>query len=95
MSHSVRVDDASYRLLVERAGVEDRPIARVLRSAIENYGQVSVVVERAGATPKPPSPPGPTAAAMEAERQARCGHPRDRRRVLRWGTVCGQCGAKL
>jgi hypothetical protein len=87
-ARSVRIDDDSYRILVEVARAEDRPITWVLREVVAAFNPG--FLERAGASPKPPSaPPGPTAAAM----QAKCSHPGERLRVMKWGVVCERCGA--
>ena len=94
MSRSVRVDDDCYEALSRFAATEDRPISRVLRAAIAAY-QPGVLLERAGASPAPAPVPGVVAAARQAEREQACAHPRDARRQLTWGTVCGACGAKL
>jgi hypothetical protein len=90
-ARSVRVDDDSYRLLVQHSRAEDRPISRVLRAAVAAYQPTSVLDERAGATPRPLPPPGLTTVGMQAE----CPHPDETRRVLKWGTVCGRCGGVL
>lgn len=87
-SRSVRIDDDSYRLLVEYSRDEDRPMSRVLKAAMHQYRPGDVLDERAGASPKPPPPPGPATVGMQHE----CGHPAEHRRVLKWGTVCGRCG---
>lgn len=85
-SRSVRVDDESYRLLVDYSRREDRPIRAVVRAAVAQYRTHD---ERAGASPPPATrPPGPTAAGMAAE----CPHPDDRRKPLSWGTICLACG---
>jgi hypothetical protein len=94
MSHSVRLDDESYETLTDYARREDRPLARVLRAAVAAY-QPGVVLERAGASPAPPRVPGVVAARRQDEREQSCGHPRGERKQLKWGTVCGACGAKL
>lgn len=95
-SRSVRVDDDSYRRLIDYSRREDRPISRVLRAAVEAYEPrlprdpdegYRGPYERAGASAKPSwSPPGPTAEVMRRE----C--PHDRTRKLKWGTVCASCG---
>jgi hypothetical protein len=89
---SVKIDDESFGLLEQAAKAEDRPKVRVMRAAIAQYVAVGdVLSERAGASPPPPSSTrmGPTAVEMGAV----CPHPRERRRVLKWGSVCGACGA--
>jgi hypothetical protein len=93
-SRSVRIGDDTYRQLIDLSRTLDRPISRVIRAAVDAYQPAPIptlVEERAGASKKPWAPPGPSAESVRHE----CPHPPERRKTLRWGTVCGVCGTVL
>lgn len=93
-STPVRVDNDTYDTLRQLAEDEDRPMTRIVRSAVDVYEQSKLAraVRPTGGDGNALTPANPVTVEPVS---THCPHPKDRQRVLAWGTLCGLCGAKV
>lgn len=96
---STRTERLELRLTPEeleawRAAAPGRNVSRWLRDlAARELAGVPTPSALAPATPE--SPPVTALPAAAPSSRAACPHPREHRRVHPWGTVCGDCGARV